>query len=104
ERPAAEQERQLGVRGAVEGAGGTLCASPSADRAELGRRRADDDLLAAPAQVDVAIGPHVARVRRRAQLADQAELLQPRFELAAEDVPVDPLDGSERGLDRRPLP
>ena len=45
-----------------------------------------------------------ARVRRRAQLADQPHLLERRLELGAEHAPLDPLDGAERGLDRGPLP
>ena len=57
----------------------------------------------APAQVDVPIRPDIARVRRGPQLPDQPELLEPCLELAAEDTPLDPVDGSERGLHGGPL-
>ena len=57
----------------------------------------------APAQVDVAVGPGAARVRGRTQLAQQAQLLEPRLELGAEDAPLDPLERAERRLHRRPL-
>ena len=52
----------------------------------------------------MALGPCDPRVRRRAQLPDQAELLDRCLELGAEHPPFDPLDGRERSLDRRPLP
>ena len=52
----------------------------------------------------MAVGARSARVRRRAQLAEQAQLLQRRLELRAEHPPLDPLERSERRLHRRPLP
>ena len=58
---------------------------------------------AAPAQVDVAVGPGAARVGRRTELAQQTELLEPGLELGAEDSPLDPLERTERGLHRRSL-
>ena len=59
---------------------------------------------AAAAEVDVAVGARAARVRGRAQLAQQAQLLERGLELRAEDAPLDPLERAERRLDRRPLP
>ena len=44
-----------------------------------------------------------ARVRRRAELADQAELLERGLELGSELAPLDPLERAERSLDRGPL-
>ena len=60
--------------------------------------------LAATTQVDVAVGTGAAGVRGRAQLAQQAQLLERRLELGAEHAPLDPLERAQRRLDRRPLP
>ena len=69
----------------------------------VGLRRADD-AVAAAAQIDVAVGSRGACVRRRAQLADQPQLLERGLELRAEHAPLDPVERAERGLDRGPLP
>ena len=52
----------------------------------------------------MAIGPRAAGVRRRAQLAQQAQLLERRLELRAGLAPLDLLQRAERRLDRRALP
>ena len=60
-------------------------------------------LVAARPQVDVTVGPGAARVRRRAQLAQEAQLLEPGLELGAEHAPLDAVERAQRRLDRRPL-
>ena len=77
-------------------------ASGSARPASFHRRRAH--AVAALAQPHVPVGPRDPRVRRRAQLADHAQLLERGLELGAEHAPLDALDRGERRLDRRPLP
>jgi hypothetical protein len=47
--------------------------------------------------------PAAAGVGRRVELADQSQLLERGLELGAQDAPLDPLEGEQRGLDRRPL-
>src|SRR5438093_312057 len=73
-------------------------------RAELARFRADDDAVAAAAEVDVAVGSELARVCGRTQLADQAQLLERGLQLGAEHAPLDLLDRPERRLDGGALP
>ena len=60
-----------------------LRAPAARQRPELGRLRGADDAVAAAAEIEVPVGPHRPRVRRRAQLADQAQLLERRLELRA---------------------
>ena len=50
-------------------------------RARSARRA--DDAVTAPAEIEVAVGTHGPRVRRRPQLTDQAKLLERRLELRA---------------------
>ena len=52
----------------------------------------------------MAVGSHAAGVRRRPQLAEQAQLLERGLELRPEHAPFDPLDRAERRLDRGSLP
>ena len=52
----------------------------------------------------MALRPRDARVARRAELANQPELLERRLELRAEHAPLDPFGRAERRFDRRPLP
>ena len=73
------------------------------ERSELGRLRGADHAVAAPTKIEVPVGAHRARIRRRAQLADQAKLLERRLELRAEHPPFDPFERGEGGLDGRPL-
>src|SRR5262249_54228966 len=88
---------------ALQGAGGELGAPAPLERAERTRLRAADARVAATAQIDVAIGAHRARVRRRPQLADQPELLERRLELRPGDTPLDARERAERRLDRGAL-
>ena len=99
----AEQVVQLGLRGARESARGELGLAAAADRADLAGRPRDHDPVSARPQIDVAVRPRLPRVRRRAQLPDESQLLQPGLELRAEHVPLDAVDRGERDLDRRPL-
>ncbi len=64
---------------------------------------AHDHVLPARPQVDVAVGPRAASVRGRAQLTQEAQLLEPGLELRAEHAPLDPVERAERRLHRRPL-
>src|SRR4029077_2039779 len=77
-----------------------LGAAAALERAELRRLRRADDALAAAAQGEVAVGPGGASVRRRAQRADQLQLLERRLELRAGHAPLDPLESTEGALDR----
>ena len=61
-------------------------------RPELGRLRGTDHAVAAPPEIEVPVGAHRPRIRRRPQLADQAELFERGLELGAEDAPFDPLE------------
>src|SRR5437667_247824 len=76
---------------------------PRPDRAERPRLRRADESGAPPPQVDVPVGPRAAGVRGRAELADEAQLLQAGLELRPEPAPLDPLQRAERRLDRRTL-
>ena len=101
------QSRQGGGGLAVpvtERSGRGLGATPALERPVRPGRVGDAPAGAAAAEVDVAVGTRAARVRRRAQLAQQAQLLEPRLELRPEHAPLDPLERAERRLDRRPLP
>src|SRR5439155_417221 len=51
------------------------------------------------AEVDVALRARAPSVRGRAELADQAQLLERGLEFRSEHPPFDPLDRGERGLD-----
>ena len=104
QRRAVEQVVELLLRAAAERARGALGVRPPPQRPVRRRQPAHDDLLPAPPQVDVALGRRLARVGRRAQLADQPHLLERGGELRAEHAPLDPLDRVERHLDRGPLP
>ena len=55
-------------------------------------------------EVDVTVGTRPARVRRRSQLAQQAELVERGLELRAGLRPLDALERAERRLDGRSLP
>ena len=58
---------------------------------------------AAPAQVDVAVGPRATSIRRRTQLTKHAQLLQCRLDLVAERAPLDAGQRTECRLHGRPL-
>ena len=88
---------------ALQGARRQLRPLAARQRPELGRLRRADDAVAAATEIEVAVGTHRARVRRRAQLADQAQLLQRRLELRPEHTPFDTLERGESRLDGRPL-
>ena len=59
--------------------------------------------VAATPQIEVAVGPRRAGIGRRAQLADQPQLLERRLELRPGHAPLDALERSEGALDRRTL-
>ena len=77
--------------------------APARQWAELVGLRRADDAVAAATEIEVAIRTHRPRVRRRAQLANQAQLLERRLELRAARAPFDSLESSEGRLDRGPL-
>src|SRR5439155_6023713 len=76
QRPALEQAVELTLGARRQRTGRERCPPPARDRAELGRRLSDDELLAAALQVDAALLPAAARVRGRIELADQPQLLE----------------------------
>ena len=104
ERAPGREPAELVLGRPVERARRTLGAPPAADRAERARLRGDDEPPAARPQVEGMPAPLSAGVRRRAQLPDQAELLERGLHLGAEHGPLDAVDGGQRRLDRRPLP
>ena len=103
QRATLEERIQLLGRGGGEGARGEGGSPAAGDRAEAARGLADDEVLAAAAQVDAVFLATAAGVRRRRELADQAELLERGLELGSEHAPLDPLQGEQGRLDRRPL-
>src|SRR5204863_5704168 len=103
QRPALEQAVELTLGARRQRTGRERCPPPARDRAELGRRLSDDELLAAALQVDAALLPAAARVRGRIELADQPQLLERGLELRAEHAPFDPVEREQRGLDRGSL-
>ena len=82
---------------------GESCPRAALERPERGRLGGADNTVAAAPQVDVTIRARAACIRRRAQLADQAQLLERGLELGTADAPLDPLQRAERGLDCRTL-
>src|SRR4029079_5557508 len=75
----------------------------AAERAELRRRLADDEVVASLSQVKAVAAWAAAGVRRRLQRSDQPHLLQCRLELGAEHAPLDPPEREQRRLDGGPL-
>ena len=63
----------------------------------------DHELLASPTQVQPVLLPAPARVGRRLELPDQAQLLECRLELGTEDSPLDALEREQGRFDRGPL-
>ena len=104
--PGAERgQRRVDVVGgvALEGAGrapGRPTPGQRAERRGIGGRR---PAASATPQVDMPVRSRAARVRRRAELTEQLELLERRLELRAGLPPLDVLERPERGLDRGPL-
>ena len=84
---------------ALERAGTSPPPVPAGQRAERPRSRDRRPPLAATLEVDVALGVRGASVGRRAQLADEAQLLERGLELRAEASPLDALERLERSLD-----
>ena len=89
-------ERRRAPRGELR-----ACACSRSARAR--RLRDGSPAGSAAREVDVPVGPPRSRVRRRAELAKQPELLERSLELRAELAPLDPLERAERGLDGRSL-
>src|SRR5207344_1733301 len=82
----------------AEGARGELGAALAGDWAVgTGLGHGSPALLPAR-QIRVAAGAGTARVRHRAQLTDQAQLLERRLELRAEHAPLDAVESSESGF------
>ncbi len=98
-RRTAEEARELGFGRARERPGRQLGAAAAPDRAERRRIAAHPNAVAAHVEVEVAVGPRAAGVRRRSELPDEPQLFERRLELRAEHTPLDPLDGVERRLD-----
>src|SRR5206468_7601792 len=65
----------------VQRAGGELCASPASYRPVWPGLGDHGPRIAAPSEVDVALGPRRTGVRGRPQLPDQPQLLERRLEL-----------------------
>src|SRR3989442_232518 len=80
-----------------------LGAAETLDRPVPRRRRRHDNALAAYGEIHVTVRARRARVRGRAERAQQPQLLERGLELGTEDAPLDPSDRGERGLDRRAL-
>src|SRR5439155_21962080 len=75
--------------------------SQRTDRRGPGR---GDHRVAALPQPHEPFRPRHTRVAGWTELANQAQLLQPRFELGARHSPLDPLRRRYRRFDGRPLP
>ena len=73
----------------LERARGDAGAAAALQRPVRRRLLRHDDGSPRTREVDVAVGPRRARVRGRTQLAQQPQLLQRRFELRADDAPLD---------------
>ena len=81
-----------------------LCANaPTGERPVLGAIADDRPILRAAAQPDLAAAA-AASIRGRTELANQAQLVERRFELGAGLAPLDSRQRAERCLDSRPLP
>ncbi len=87
----------------VERARRELRAPLAAERPERTRLRHDLPALFAALEVDVALGPRGTRVGRRAQLAEEAELLERGLELRPEHAPLHAVERPEGRLDRGAL-
>ena len=89
ERRPVEQVVELLGRAALQRLRGTLCLGPAPERPVAGGQPADDDALAAPVQVDVALRLRASGCSRRPQLPDQPDLLECGGELRAGRPPLD---------------
>src|SRR5918996_531832 len=99
ERASVQEAGELLLARAVEGPRRPLGPAAAPDRPERAGPGGDDDPTAARLEVDALPAALPARVGRRPELADEAQLLEGGLELRPQHPPFDALHRAEGGLD-----